>query len=307
MRIKEEVTKQIEANVVRVTNYPSWLANIVLMPKKDGKIRICVDYRDLNKASPKDDFPLPNIHILIDSCAKHELQGQYDKTGRKEQAIYYLSKKFTPCEAKYTLIERTCCALTLIAQKLMHYILAYTTHLISQLDPLKYIFQKPMPTGKLAKWKNLLSEFDILYITQRAIKGHVLADHVAENPVDGDYEPLTTYFPDEEVLFVREDIAELYPRWRMFFDGAGNFKGVGIGAVLISESGQHYPASTKIRFSCTNNMAEYEACIFGIRMVVNLNIKELLVIGDSNLLIHQVQGEWSTKNVKILSYLHFVK
>ncbi|XP_075084954.1 uncharacterized protein LOC142168196 [Nicotiana tabacum] len=128
--------------------------------------------------------------------------------------------------------------------------------------------------------------------------------HVAENPVDGDYEPLTTYFLDEEVLFVREDIAELYPRWRMFFDGAGNFKGVGIGAVLISESGQHYPASTKIRFSCTNNMAEYEACIFGIRMAVDLNIKELLVIGDSNLLIHQVQGEWSTKNVKILSYLH---
>nr|XP_016459456.1 PREDICTED: uncharacterized protein LOC107783014 [Nicotiana tabacum] len=44
------------------------------MPKKNGKIRICVDYRDLNKVSPKDDFPLPNFHILIDNCAKHELQ-----------------------------------------------------------------------------------------------------------------------------------------------------------------------------------------------------------------------------------------
>ncbi|XP_070057247.1 uncharacterized protein [Nicotiana tomentosiformis] len=44
LRIKEEVTKQIEANVVRVTNHPSWLANIVPVPKKDGKIRICVDY-----------------------------------------------------------------------------------------------------------------------------------------------------------------------------------------------------------------------------------------------------------------------
>ena len=59
---------------MRVTNYPTWLANIVPVPKKDGKIRICVDYRDLNRASPKDDFPLPNIHILIDNCAKHELQ-----------------------------------------------------------------------------------------------------------------------------------------------------------------------------------------------------------------------------------------
>nr|XP_016505758.1 PREDICTED: uncharacterized protein LOC107823583 [Nicotiana tabacum] len=93
----------------------------------------------------------------------------------------------------------------------------------------------------------------------------------------------------------------------MFFDRATNFKGVGIGEVLISESGQYYAASTKIRFSCTNNMAEYEACILGIRMAVNMDIKELLVIGDSDLLIHQVQEEWSTKTAQILLYLHCVK
>ncbi|XP_070042654.1 uncharacterized protein [Nicotiana tomentosiformis] len=93
----------------------------------------------------------------------------------------------------------------------------------------------------------------------------------------------------------------------MFFDGAANFKGVGIGAVLNSESGQHYPISTKIRFPCTNNMTEYEACIIGIRMAVDMNVKELLVIGDYDLLTHQVQGEWSTKNVKILLYLNCVK
>ncbi|XP_070036565.1 uncharacterized protein [Nicotiana tomentosiformis] len=139
---------------------------------------------------------------------------------------------------------------------------------------------------------------------QKAIKGQALADHLAENPVDKDYEPLTTYFPDEEVLFVGEDIAESYPGWRMFFDGATNFKGVGIKAVLISESGQHYPTSAKIRFPCTNNIAEYEACILGIRMAVDMNIKEFLVIGDSDLLIHQLQGELTIKNVKILPYLH---
>ncbi|XP_070056942.1 uncharacterized protein [Nicotiana tomentosiformis] len=54
-------------------------------------------------------------------------------------------------------------------------------------------------------------------------------------------------------------------------------------------------------------MAEYEACILGIRMAFDMNIKELLIIGDFDLLIHQVQGEWSTKNVKILPYLHYVK
>ncbi|XP_075084838.1 uncharacterized protein LOC142168077 [Nicotiana tabacum] len=93
----------------------------------------------------------------------------------------------------------------------------------------------------------------------------------------------------------------------MFFDGAANFKGVGIGAVLISESGQHYPASAKIRFPCTNNMAENETCILGIRMAIDMNIKELLVIGDYYMLIHQVQGEWTTKDIKILLYLHCIK
>ncbi|XP_070057768.1 uncharacterized protein [Nicotiana tomentosiformis] len=100
------------------------------------------------------------------------------------------------------------------------------------MDPLKYIFQKPMPTGKLAKWQILLSEFDIIYVTQKAVKGQTLADHLAENPIDGEYKPLKTYFPDNEVTFVGGDIAETYYCWRMFYDGAANFKGVGIRAVL---------------------------------------------------------------------------
>ena len=54
------------------------MANVVPVAKKDGKIRICVDYRDLNKVSPKDNFPLPNIHIFIDNCAKHEMQSFVD-------------------------------------------------------------------------------------------------------------------------------------------------------------------------------------------------------------------------------------
>ncbi|XP_070022341.1 uncharacterized protein [Nicotiana sylvestris] len=159
------------------------------------------------------------------------------------------------------------------------------------MDPLKYIFQKPMPTGKLDKWKILLSEFDIIYVTQKAVKGQSLTDHLAENPAGGEYKPLKTYFPNEEVSFVGKDIGEAYDSWRMFFNGAANFKGVSIGVVLVSKIGQHYPVSTKVRFPCTNNMAEYEACILEINLVVDMNVQELLVISDSDLLMHQVQGE----------------
>ncbi|XP_070037211.1 uncharacterized protein [Nicotiana tomentosiformis] len=78
LKIKEKVTKQIKAKVLKVVEYPTWLAKIVPVLKKDGKVKVCVDYRDLNRASPKDDFSLPNIHILIDNCAKHELQSFMD-------------------------------------------------------------------------------------------------------------------------------------------------------------------------------------------------------------------------------------
>ncbi|XP_070045530.1 uncharacterized protein [Nicotiana tomentosiformis] len=93
----------------------------------------------------------------------------------------------------------------------------------------------------------------------------------------------------------------------MFFDGAANFKGVGIRAVLVSETGQHYPVSAKLRFPCTNNMAEYEACILGQRLAIDMNVQELLVTEVSDLLVHQVLGEWDTKNTKILPYLHCVQ
>ncbi|XP_070045632.1 uncharacterized protein [Nicotiana tomentosiformis] len=175
------------------------------------------------------------------------------------------------------------------------------------MDPLKYIFQKLMPTDKLTKWQILLSEFDIVYLTQKAVKGKALADHMAENPVEGEYEPLKMYFPDEDVSFVGEDITEAYDGRRMFFDGAENFKGVGIRAFLVSKTGQHYPVSAKLRFSCTNNMAEFEACILGLRLAIDMNVQDLLVIGDSDLLVHQVLGEWATKNTKILSYLYCVQ
>ena len=88
--IKEEITKQLEAIVIQVAQYPSWLANIVPVPKKDGKVRMCVDYRDLNKASPKDDFPLPNIHIFLDNHAKHEVASFVDCYAGYHQLLWMM-------------------------------------------------------------------------------------------------------------------------------------------------------------------------------------------------------------------------
>ncbi|KAA3486551.1 RNA-directed DNA polymerase (Reverse transcriptase), Ribonuclease H-like protein [Gossypium australe] len=73
LKIKEEVKKQFDAGFLQVLKYSEWVANIVLIPKKDGKVRICVDYKDLNEASPKDNFPLPHIDTLVDNIAGYSL------------------------------------------------------------------------------------------------------------------------------------------------------------------------------------------------------------------------------------------
>ncbi|KAK5813348.1 hypothetical protein PVK06_028797 [Gossypium arboreum] len=73
LKIKEEVKKQFDTGFLQVVKYLEWVANIVPVPKKAGKVRMCVDYQDLNKASPKDNFPLPHIDTLVDNTAGYSL------------------------------------------------------------------------------------------------------------------------------------------------------------------------------------------------------------------------------------------
>ncbi|KAG9446452.1 hypothetical protein H6P81_012580 [Aristolochia fimbriata] len=70
--IEKEVDKLLKADFIRVVKYPSWIANIIPVKKKNGQIRVCVDFRDLNKACPKDDFPLPITELMVDATTGHE-------------------------------------------------------------------------------------------------------------------------------------------------------------------------------------------------------------------------------------------
>ncbi|KAG9442692.1 hypothetical protein H6P81_018546 [Aristolochia fimbriata] len=70
--IEKEVDKLIASNFIREVKYPSWIANIVHVKKKNGQIRVCVDLHDLNKACPKDDFPLPITELMVDATTGHE-------------------------------------------------------------------------------------------------------------------------------------------------------------------------------------------------------------------------------------------
>ena len=71
--INEEVDKLLHAGAIREVEYPEWLANVVLVKKANDKWRLCIDFTDVNRACPKDSFPLPRINLIVDATAGHEL------------------------------------------------------------------------------------------------------------------------------------------------------------------------------------------------------------------------------------------
>ena len=81
--------------------------------------------------------------------------------------------------------------------------LNHTTLLIYKMDPIKYIYEKHALSGRIARWKMILTEYDIQYTTQKEIKGSVVADHLAHQVVD-DYQSMQFEFPDEHVLLVTD-------------------------------------------------------------------------------------------------------
>ena len=71
--INEEVGKVLQANAIRDVEYREWLANVILVKKANGKWRLCIDFTYINRAYPKDNFPLPRIDLIVDATAGHEL------------------------------------------------------------------------------------------------------------------------------------------------------------------------------------------------------------------------------------------
>ena len=86
--IQSEVRKLIDSDFMREEQHPDWVANIVPV-KKNGKIRVCIDFLDLNKACPKDEFPLPITDVIIDNMCGFEQLSFMDGFSRYNQIKMY--------------------------------------------------------------------------------------------------------------------------------------------------------------------------------------------------------------------------
>ena len=87
--INEDVVKLLQAGAIREVEYPEWLANAVLIKKANDKWRLCIDFTDVNRACPKDSFPLPRIDLILDATAGHELLSFTDAFSGYNQISMY--------------------------------------------------------------------------------------------------------------------------------------------------------------------------------------------------------------------------
>ncbi|XP_024030694.1 uncharacterized protein LOC112094325 [Morus notabilis] len=155
----------------------------------------------------------------------------------------------------------------------------------------RQVLQKPDTSGRLLKWSIELSQFDINYKPQNAIKGQALVDFVAE---------FTGLLDDAE------EVNET-PRWKLYVDGSSNDNGSGAGLVLHTPEGHKITSAIRFDFPASNNEAEYEALLAGLRLAEHLKAGNLDIFSDSQLIVNQVKGQYQTRDEKMAAYLKKVK
>ena len=120
-----------------------------------------------------------------------EMLAQKATDSYKEYAIYYLNKRMLTHKLKYNRMEQLCLSLVWVCHKLRHYISSFTTYVIADESPLKFLAALD---SKMARWSTTLAALDLKYIAKKAIKGSIIADQLASAPIEGEaHEPEFSY------------------------------------------------------------------------------------------------------------------
>ncbi|GAU18261.1 hypothetical protein TSUD_176030 [Trifolium subterraneum] len=371
---RKAVKDLLEANFIAEAQYTTWLSNVVLVKKSNGKWCMCVDYTDLNRACPKDAYHLPNIDKLVDNSSGFKLlsfmdayygynqikMAEIDKkkttfmtetgnyyynvmpfrlknagatyqrmmnkvfhneigdmlevymddmivkseeeidhtvhlkraisavlireTEQGQKPVYFVSRALQGPELRYLQIEKIALAVIMAARKLRYYFLAHSI-IIRTDQSVKQLLARPDMVGRMLKWSLELAEFDIIFESRKVLKAQVLADFVAE---------MITSTTSEK------------NKWTIFVDGSSNSQGSGAGIILENGDGVLIEVSLGLSFPTTNNQAEYEAFLAGLRLAEDMGAEEIRKLTDSQLVASQVSGEYQTKEERLLEYLNLI-
>jgi ribonuclease HI len=206
-----------------------------------------------------------------------------------QRPVYFISEVLSKTMIRYPQIHKLLYAVILTRRKLRHYFESHPLIVVSSF-PLGEIIQCRETSGRIAKWAVELMGETISLAPRKAIKSQVLADFLAEW--------VNTQLPT----------APIQPElWTMYFDGSLMKTGAGACLLFISPLGKHVRYVLRLHFPASNNMAEYEALVNGLRIAIKLGVRRLDAQGDSQLVIDQVMKNSHYCDQKMEAYCDEVR
>jgi ribonuclease HI len=201
-----------------------------------------------------------------------------------QRPVYFVSEVLSESKACYQPVQKLLYAVLITSWKLRHYFQEYSITVITDY-PLCDILLNQDAIGRISKWAVELGALNIDFKPRTAIKSQALVDFMAEwweNQL-----PTPTERPEH---------------WVMYFDGSLKLEGAGAGVLLISPKGDQLKYVLQIFWMVSNNKAQYEALLHGLRLPISLGIKQLLVYDDSSVVINQVNKSWDRNKENMDAY-----
>ncbi|XP_071738631.1 uncharacterized protein [Rutidosis leptorrhynchoides] len=205
--------------------------------------------------------------------------------------IHFVSKILQQSEVNYPPIEKLVYVLTYTARRLRRYFQAHPILVLTD-QPIKQILKHPELSGRLAKWAVELGDYEINFSPRHAVKGKILAYFLLETTEKADY---------------LQDVKSSNCMWELQTDGASSEEGVGAGLVLTSPEGEEHTYTLKFCFYASNNEAEYEALLSGLRIASEIGIKHLRAYVDSKIVAQQVNGAFKANDISMKRYFQLVE
>nr|ABF97387.1 retrotransposon protein, putative, unclassified [Oryza sativa Japonica Group] len=313
--VKAEIKRLYDAGFIRPCRYAEWVSSIVPVIKKNGKVRVCIDFRDLNKATPKDEYPMPVADQLVDAASGNKILSFMDGNAGYNQIFMAeedIHKTAFRCPGAIGLFEWVVMTFGLRSagatyQRAMNYIyhdligwlvevyiddvVVKSREIEDHIADLRKVFERTRKYGlKMNPTKCAFGvsagQFLGFLVHERgieAIKGQAIADFIVEHR-------------DDSIGLV-----EIVP-WTLFFDESVCTHGCGIGLVIISPSGACFEFAYTITPYATNNQAEYEAVLKGVQLLKEVEADTIEIMGDSLLVISQLAEEYECKNDTLMVY-----
>ncbi|XP_058079759.1 uncharacterized protein LOC131227958 [Magnolia sinica] len=195
------------------------------------------------------------------------------EVGDKQHPVYYVSKAMVPSETRYPPLEKLALSLIISTRRLCPYFQTHSVIVLTD-SPLKQVLQRPEVSGRLTKWAIELGKFDVQFHPRITIKGQAVANFIAELTI-----------PSAEEIKAGVETTPPVP--------------------LSDQKSMSEPGWYAIRlgFKASNNEAEYEALLAGLRLTVSLGVQSLQVRCDSQQVVNHISTKYEAKETRMIAYL----